>query len=83
MLAGVLASEAVSKHVDLYLEPPVQRFTATQWAPLDVMVDAGYRHALVKLDEWEAEGGVAIRHTENLPTYTPPSVPRQSGVALR
>jgi predicted acylesterase/phospholipase RssA/CRP-like cAMP-binding protein len=83
MLAGVLASEAISKQVDLYLEPPVQRFTATQWAPLDVMVDAGYRHALVKLDEWEAEGGVAIRHTENLPTYTPPSVPRQSGMALR
>ena len=82
MLAGVLASDAVAKQVDLYFEPPVQRFAATQWAPLDTMVDAGYRHALVKIDEWQAQGGEAIRHTEMLPTYTPPSVPRQSGVAI-
>ena len=82
MLAGVLASDAVSKQVDLYFEPPVQAYGATQWLPLDAMVDAGYRHALSRLDEFEARGGEAIRHTETLPTYTPPTLPRQSGVHL-
>ena len=83
MLAGVLASDAVSKQVDLYFEPPVQRFGATEWAPLDVMVEEGYQHALARIDEWHARGGDAIRHTDMLPTYTPPSVPRQAGVSLR
>ena len=82
MLAGVLASDAVSKQVDLYFEPPVQAYGATQWLPLDAMVEAGYRHALSRLDEFEARGGEAIRHTETLPTYTPPTLPRQSGVHL-
>ena len=80
MLAGVLASDAVSRQVDLYFEPPVQEYAATQWQPLDRMVDAGYRHALVRLDAWHSDGGMAVRHTEVLPTYTPPFVPRQSGV---
>ena len=82
MLAGVLASDAVSKQVDLYFEPPVQAYGATQWLPLDAMVDAGYRHALARLDEFESRGGEAIRHTDTLPTYTPPTLPRQSGVHL-
>ncbi len=82
MLAGVLASDAVSKQVDLYFEPPVQAYGATQWLPLDAMVDAGYRHALSRLDEFESRGGEAIRHTELLPTYTPPTLPRQSGIHL-
>ena len=82
MLAGVLASDAVSKQVDLYFEPPVQAYGATQWLPLDAMVAAGYEHAVARLDEYEARGGVAVRHTETLPTYTPPTLPRQSGVLL-
>jgi predicted acylesterase/phospholipase RssA/CRP-like cAMP-binding protein len=82
MLAGVLASDAVSKQVDLYFEPPVQAYGATQWLPLDAMVAAGYQHALSRLDEWTARGGEAVRHTETLPTYTPPTLPRQSGVLL-
>ncbi|MEO8620328.1 MAG: cyclic nucleotide-binding and patatin-like phospholipase domain-containing protein [bacterium] len=82
MLAGVLASDAVSKQVDLYFEPPVQRFAATQWAPLDIMVKEGYAQALTTLDEWRARGGDAIRHTDAMPTYTAPSVPRLSSAAV-
>ncbi len=82
MLAGVLASDAVSKQVDLYFEPPVQAYGATQWAPLDAMVDAGYQHAVKRVEEWEARGGEAVRHTETLPTYTPPTAPRRSGIHL-
>jgi len=63
MLSSVYSSHNVQKQVDLYIRPPVDEFAIFEWHSLEKIVDAGYRFAQARIEEWksgkQAEGNLA------------------------
>ncbi len=55
MLSSVHNSQEVMKHVDLYIRPPIDQFGIFEWRSIDKIVDAGYRFAQKKVEEWKKE----------------------------
>lgn len=52
LLASVQKTETVKKLVDLYIQPPLNRFGLLQFRAFDDIAEAGYRHAKAALEEW-------------------------------
>jgi NTE family protein/lysophospholipid hydrolase len=52
LLASVQKTETVKKLLDLYIQPPVNRFGLMQFRALDEIAEAGYCHAKASLAEW-------------------------------
>ena len=55
LLASVQKTEMVKKLVDLYIQPPVDRFGLMQFTAFDDIADAGYKHAKTILKDWIAQ----------------------------
>ena len=49
MLNTVISAEAMRKHIDLYLRPPVEHIEMFDWGSIDDAVEAGYRYAAEQL----------------------------------
>jgi len=52
LLASVQKTETVKKLVDLYIQPPVNRFGLMQFRALDEIAESGYRHARATVQDW-------------------------------
>ena len=50
-----------ARHCDLYLEPPLDGTGMSDFAAIDRIVDAGYRHAVARISAWSAEPGAPAR----------------------
>jgi predicted acylesterase/phospholipase RssA/CRP-like cAMP-binding protein len=57
MLASAYNQEVVKRNVDLYVHPPVDRFSGFAWRDIDAIVDIGYRHGGAAIDQWLSENG--------------------------
>lgn len=49
MLNTVISAEAMKKHIDLYLKPPVEHIEMFDWGAIDDAAEAGYRYAVEQL----------------------------------
>lgn len=54
MLSSAHSANVVSKHVELYLSPPIDAFGLFDWHHIDKIVDAGYQYARKEIEEWQA-----------------------------
>ena len=52
LLGSIQKSETVKKTVDLYIQPPLNRFRMNQFKALEQIAEAGYRHATVVVNDW-------------------------------
>jgi NTE family protein/lysophospholipid hydrolase len=55
VLSSVRKTEAVKKLVDLYIQPPVNRFGLMEFRSLEEIAEAGYAHTRKALAEWIAQ----------------------------
>jgi NTE family protein/lysophospholipid hydrolase len=55
LLASVQKTEEMKKNVDLYIQPPVNRFRLMQFRAFEEIAETGYRHARAVLGEWIAQ----------------------------
>lgn len=55
LLASVQKAEEVKKSVDLYIQPPVNRFRLMQFRAYEAIAETGYRHARAVVGEWLAQ----------------------------
>jgi predicted acylesterase/phospholipase RssA/CRP-like cAMP-binding protein len=53
-LSSVHQTNAVMKEVDLYIRPGLDGFGVFDWHSMDAIVEAGYRSAMTRLDDWRA-----------------------------
>ena len=52
LLGSIQKTETVKKTVDLYIQPPLDRFRMNQFKALEQIAEVGYRHASSTLKEW-------------------------------
>lgn len=52
LLASVQKTESMKKLVDLYIQPPVNRFGLMQFSAFEDIAQAGYLHSRSVLEEW-------------------------------
>jgi predicted acylesterase/phospholipase RssA/CRP-like cAMP-binding protein len=57
MLPSAYQQEVFRRNVDLYIHPPVHRFSRFAWREIDQLVDIGYRYGLEVIDQWLDENG--------------------------
>ena len=62
-LGSVQQVEALKAQADLFLHPPIERFSMFDWDLIDDLVSTGYEYARRALANWGAEGPVAGRRT--------------------
>lgn len=55
LLASVQKTETVKKLVDLYIQPPLNRFGLLQFRAFDYIAEAGYLHSKASLEQWIAQ----------------------------
>ena len=58
-IGTMAAVRASGERADLLLRPPVSRFSLTDVRSFDVIVQAGYEHARVELEQWLRRAGPA------------------------
>ena len=60
MLKSVLDADAMKRHVDFYLQPPVAHVDMFNWTAIDSTADIGYRYTLEQLEagRFARDGGV-------------------------
>jgi predicted acylesterase/phospholipase RssA len=59
MLASINRENAVSRDADFLFQPPLERFGMMEFTALDAIVDAGYRHAMTRITDWQRSGRLA------------------------
>ena len=52
LLGSIQKTETVRKTVDLYIQPPVNRFRMNQFKALEEIAEVGYHHSRVALEAW-------------------------------
>jgi predicted acylesterase/phospholipase RssA len=52
-VSSVRDAEEQARHCDLYLQPPIDGIGMGDFAAIDRIVDAGYRHAQARIAEWQ------------------------------
>ena len=52
MLSSTQTSHEIARDVDLYLRPPIDKFSLFEWKSLEKLADVGYEFARIKLRDW-------------------------------